>query len=187
MKSIVNLSNEQKITLATLISSLIFLYFVGFNEFKNNYLNYATVLSFAGSIFFLKTFLFTALQSEVHLKNKNWFSFGLDILLAFSQIWLLIQGIRLLNQTSDPLNTVWYLFISSIIFFVQVYITKQIKIFPALIVEAIILAILSFLLRIINIYTPENQVYLLIQVGVSYITFFVSIYVYFFMLKKLIE
>jgi hypothetical protein len=187
MKSITNLSNEQKITLVSIFFSFIFLWLIGANEFKNNYLNYSTALSFAGSLLFLKAFLFTTLQSEIHLKSKNWFSFGLDILLCYAQIYLLMQGVRYLNQSSDPFNTLWFFLISSIIFFAQVYITKQVKLFPTLMVEIVLFAFLTTTLHLINIYTPEIQVYLLIQVGVAYSSLAFAFYSYFNMLKKTIE
>ncbi len=160
---------------------------MGANEFKNNYLNYSTALSFAGSLLFLKTFLFTTLQSETHLKTKNWFSFGLDILLCYSQIYLLMQGVRYLNQSSDPFNTLWFFLVSSVIFFAQVYITKQIKLFTTLIIEIALFAVLTLTLHLINIYTPETQIYLLVQVAVAYTGLAFSFYSYFTMLKKTIE
>ena len=139
---------------------------------------------FGGALLFLKGFIFTAIESESNLLNRNWFSFGVDIILSYTQIWLIIQAVRYMNQSSDPFNTVWFFLMSSIAFFGQVYITKSTKLFVFSIAEIVLFSVLAFVLKIINIHTPDNQVYLLIQVSVGYSVFFSALITYFLLLQN---
>ena len=184
MQNLLHFSPQKKITFLTVLFSFIFILLLGTNEFKNNYLNYSTFLMFGGALLFLKGFIFTAIESESNLLNRNWFSFGVDIILSYTQIWLIIQAVRYMNQSSDPFNTVWFFLMSSIAFFGQVYITKSTKLFIFSIAEIVLFAVLAFILKIINIHTPDNQVYLLIQVSVGYSVFFSALITYFLLLQN---
>ena len=184
MQNLLHFSPQKKITFLTVLFSFIFILLLGTNEFKNNYLNYSTFLMFGGALLFLKGFIFTAIESESNLLNRNWFSFGVDIILSYTQIWLIIQAVRYMNQSSDPFNTVWFFLMSSIAFFGQVYITKSTKLFIFSIAEIVLFAVLAFVLKIINIYTPDNQTYLLIQVSVGYSVFFSALITYFLLLQN---
>lgn len=184
MQNLLHFSPQKKITFLTVLFSFIFILLLGTNEFKNNYLNYSTFLMFGGALLFLKGFIFTTLESESNLLNRNWFSFGVDIILSYTQIWLIIQAVRYMNQSSDPFNTVWFFLMSSIAFFGQVYITKSTKLFVFSIAEIVLFAVLAFVLKTINIYTPDNQVYLLIQVSVGYSVFFSALITYFLLLQN---
>ena len=184
MQNLLHFSPQKKITFLTVLFSFIFILLLGTNEFKNNYLNYSTFLMFGGALLFLKGFIFTAIESESNLLNRNWFSFGVDIILSYTQIWLIIQAVRYMNQSSDPFNTVWFFLMSSIAFFGQVYITKSTKLFVFSIAEIVLFSVLAFVLKIINIHTPDNQVYLLIQVSVGYSVFFSALITYFLLLQN---
>ena len=184
MQNLLHFSPQKKITFLTVLFSFIFILLLGTNEFKNNYLNYSTFLMFGGALLFLKGFIFTAIESESNLLNRNWFSFGVDIILSYTQIWLIIQAVRYMNQSSDPFNTVWFFLMSSIAFFGQVYITKSTKLFVFSIAEIVLFSVLAFILKIINIHTPDNQVYLLIQVSVGYSVFFSALITYFLLLQN---
>ena len=187
MQNLLHFSPQKKITFLTVLFSFIFILLLGTNEFKNNYLNYSTFLMFGGALLFLKGFIFTAIESESNLLNRNWFSFGVDIILSYTQIWLIIQAVRYMNQSSDPFNTVWFFLMSSIAFFGQVYITKSTKLFVFSIAEIVLFAVLAFILRIININTPDNQTYLLIQVSVGYSVFFSALITYFLLLQNTVN
>ena len=112
---------------------------------------------------------------------------SVDIILSYTQIWLIIQAVRYMNQSSDPFNTVWFFLMSSIAFFGQVYITKSTKLFVFSIAEIVLFAVLAFVLKIININTPDNQTYLLIQVSVGYSVFFSALITYFLLLQNTVN
>lgn len=180
-----NITRERKITVLTLGFCLLFIILVGTSEFKNNYLNYSTALSFTGSFLLLKSLIYTIVTSEAQLKINNWFSFGLNIVFNASQAWLLIQGIRYLNQTSDPFNCIWYFFLATVLFFVQIYIFKFLPFFKTALFEIFVFGVCAGALRLMNTYTPENQTYLLLQVFFGYTSFFVACFTYFNLLKLL--
>ena len=180
---------NQKIIIAiTILSSLIFVWLTSQNGFRGgNLLNYSTVLAFSGSILALKTMFYNFQEADKHISSKNWFGFGLDMIFNILQIFLLIQGIWQLNQNSYPLNTMIYFGLSTIIFFAQIYIMKYIDLFKTALSEIFIFGFCAGCLWYLQINTPENQVFLLSQVFLSYLVMFVSLLSYFFTLKTLIK
>ena len=171
-------------------SSLILLVFIfilvglfGASDFRNNYLNYYLFLAFAGLTSCLKLFFYNLIETNLNLINKKWFNLGLDLLLLIGSLWLIFQGIRSLNQNSFPLDTVTSFGLASVIFFLQIYIHRRNQLYLPVLSNIAVYTLSFIFLRLIQMYTPEQQIFLLFQALVGFAIFAVEIITFFTITK----
>ena len=177
------LDKNTRITFVLLVFIFILVGLFASGDFRNNYLNYYLFLSFAGVTSCLKLFFYNLIECNLNLTYKKWFNLGLDMLLLISSLWLLFQGIRNLNQNSFPIDSVSAFGIASVIFFLQIYIHRR-NLMYLPILSNIAVYTLSFIsLRLIQMYTPEQQLFLLFQALVGFAIFAVEIITFFSITK----
>ena len=160
-----SVSRESKLALAVLTFSFLIIWFFNIGEYKTYVYNYSFCLALAGVIGVLRSFFYSFAQITRDLKSKNWFTVGMDTLFNLFQIVFLISGVRELTQRVDPFNTSLFIFYSSIIFFVQIYINKSYSLFKITIIILSILAFISLIFRVLLTYTPSSYLDLIWAVG----------------------
>ncbi len=177
------LDKNTRTSLILLVFIFILVGLFGAADFRNNYLNYYLFLAFAGLTSCLKLFFYNLIETNENIIHQKWFNLGLDLILLIGSLWLIFQGIRNLNQNSFPLDTVSTFGLASIAFFLQIYIHRRNQIYlPVL--SSIAVYMLGFMtLRLIQMYTPEQQIFLLFQALVGFAIFGVEIITFFVITK----
>ncbi len=177
------LDKNNRISLVLLVFIFVVVGLFGGNDFRNNYLNYYLFLSFAGISSCLKLFFYNLIETSLNLTYKKWFNLGLDLLLLICSLWLLFQGIRGLNQNSFPLDTVTSFGLASVIFFLQIYIHRRNQMYLPVLSNIAVYTLGFISLRLIQIYTPEQQIFLLFQALVGFAIFIIEIITFFSITK----
>jgi hypothetical protein len=177
------LNKNTKISLILLIFVFMMVSLFASSEFRNNYLNYYLFICFGGITSCIKLFFYNLIETSLNLTHKKWFNLGLDMLFLVSSLWLLFQGIKGLTQNSFPIDTVTAFGLASVIFFMQIYTHRRNQIYlPAL--SNISVYMLSFIfLRLIQMYTPEQQIFLLFQALVGFAIFVTEVTTFFSIIK----
>jgi hypothetical protein len=185
MNDIISPFKDKYIALITIIIGFIFVSNVNFADFKFNTLNYSIALALSGTIFVVRSVIFTLQESVTHQKTKNWFGFGFEILMTIIQFGLLLTGIKNLLSNSNPLNTIWFFLLSSLVYFAQVYISKKVSLFRVCLFELAVLALITAILRFSNWeFININQITLL-WAGSSYVILLTAVITYFRTIHKL--
>ena len=181
MPFVIDKNNRTSLILLVFIFILVGLF--GSGDFRNNYLNYYLFLAFAGLTSCLKLFFYNLIETNLNLTHKKWFNLGLDLLLLVGSLWLLFQGIRNLNQNSFPLDTVTTFGLANVIFFLQIYIHRRNQIYLPALSNIAVYTLCFMFLRLIQMYTPEQQIFLLFQALVGFAIFVVEVLTFFTVTK----
>jgi hypothetical protein len=185
MNDIISPFKDKYIALITIIIGFIFVSNVNFADFKFNTLNYSIALALSATVFVIRSVIFTLQESVYHQKSKNWFGFGFEILMTITQFGLLLTGIKILINNSNPLNTIWYFLICSLVYFAQVYISKKVTLFRVCLFELAVLALVTATLRFANWDFITISQTTLLWAGASYIILVSSVISYFRTIQKL--
>jgi hypothetical protein len=177
------LNKDTKISLILLIFIFVLVGFFESSEFRNNYLNYYLFVCFAGISSCLKLFFYNLIETSLNLTSKKWFNLGLDLLLLIASLWLLFQGIKGLTQNSFPIDTITSFGLANVIFFVQVYIHRRNQIYLPVLSNISVYTLSFICLRLIQIYTPEQQIFLLFQAFIGFAIFTTEIITFFSITK----
>jgi hypothetical protein len=181
------LDKNTRFSFAILVFIFVLVGFFGSSVFRNTYLNYYLFLSFAGIASSLRFFFYNLIETSLNLTYKKWFNLGLDLLLLISSLWLLFQGIRNLNENSFPIDTVTAFGLANVIFFLQIYIHRRNQIYLPVLSNLAVYTIGFISLRLIQIYTPEQQLFLLFQALVGFAIFIIEIITFFSITKHQIN
>jgi hypothetical protein len=177
------LNKNTKISLVLLIFIFTLVGLFESNEFRNNYLNYYLFICFAGISSCLKLFFYNLIETSLNLTNKKWFNLGLDVLLLVVSLWLLFQGIKALTQNSFPVDTITSFGLANVIFFVQIYIHRRNQIYLPVLSNIAVYTLSFICLRVIQIHTPEQQIFLLFQALIGFAVFATEIITFFSITK----
>jgi hypothetical protein len=176
------ISKESRVAFAILISTFIIIWFFNIGEYKTYTFNYSICLSLAGIIGCLMSFFYSFAQISSDMKAKNWFTVGLDALFNLFQLVFFISGAKELTQRADPFNTSIFILFAFVIFFAQVYINKSFRLFKITIISTLVIAFITSIFKLLEIYTPSDYLSLIWALG-SYAILVVGVVMFFASLK----
>jgi hypothetical protein len=161
-----------------LIFALLSVFYISTLDFAEKSYNYSFI--FASSILLLlfKVLVTSFGNIETELKNKKWFLIASNIILLLIQLFLAIVAIQLLTENKYPQNTLLWILISNLVFFVQTFLGKLATPLKLTVVTIVIYAI-SFVLLYFKVFENTPERFILLQQTISYIALIVEACLFF--------
>lgn len=167
------INNNELFAPSILLFALFFSFYIAKQEFKDAYNSYSLMLAAALGIFMLKSYTLAFANVEYSFLNKKWFLLGLSIVLVSGQFWFAWLGINILSINSYPQDTVAFLVIGNLAFYVQVFLGKVPKMLYLFLISLIVYS-LMFALLYINPFSSNTRIFITFLQLTGYIALIVE-------------